>query len=385
MDRFQCVAISLMVIVLSACASTGQQGEAVPEPPLALEARADVPLKAHPAQVTESEHLVETDVRAELAQDLVEFRSRYSVASGELMRNVGKGYRQGQSLPTQIARQSVEHAVRVSTPGRLGAPFRLGFDQQEAAVLTLDGQRREESARAHLAWDPEPLKFQVEWIPPRYKASGNRTLDCSLEGRVQMPTDMISPGFESLLDVSQSDCVVRAPNRGIEELPVQARGLEWRLGDEMGSAIHVNRVETQVARYGLPEDASGYELGFRQQHVVQGWELEADVAMRQAEGRSYQAEVMKDESRWAVDLQLRRQLQRFAMTARWMQTHDPLWFVPEATPIGRESLSLLLDFSDWIEHFVPGMNAGMSASFEHTEDAEGRDDNHVRWDFSLSW
>jgi hypothetical protein len=387
MYRFVCALFTAVVFLLAGCAGTGQQardssGESFS--PIDLQARTELPL-ADAVRLADSDNLVETDVRAGIGGDLVEFRTRYSVSSGELVRNVGKSYQQGQSIPTQLARQSVEHAVRFSTPGHLGAPVRVGFDQREAAVLTLNGQQRRESTRAHLVWEPDPVRLQLEWTPPRRVASAGNPLDCTLEGRLRMPTERLSAGYESVLDVSQSECMVRAPNRGVDQLPMQARGLAWNWGESLGSAIHMSRVELRAPVYGMPELKSGYEMGLRQKHSLFGWQMEADVALRQAEAPMDLDEAADDESRWTVDLQLRRQLHAFALTARWMQAKDPLWFVPEASPVGRQSVSLLLDFSSWLTDLMPGMEAGMRASWRHSEDAQGRDDNHFRWDFSLSW
>ncbi len=387
MYRLFCALSAVVVFLLAGCAGTGLQtmdSSSDSSSPIDVKARTELSL-VDAMQPADSDNLVETDVRAGIGDDLVEFRTRYSVTSGELVRNVGKRYQQGQSIPTQLARQSVEHAVRLSTPGHLGAPVKVGFDQTEASVLTLNGQQRQESTRAHLVWEPDPVQLQVEWTPPRRVVSAGNPLDCTLEGRVRMPTERLSAGYESALDVSQSECMVRAPNRGVDQLPMQARGLAWNWGESLNSTLHMSRVELRAPVYGVPELQSGYEMGLRQQHSLFGWQMEADVALRQAEGSGYQNEVMDDDSRWSVDLQLSRQLHTFALTARWMQAKDPLWFIPEASPVGRQSVSLLLDFSSWLTGLMPGMEAGMQASWRHSEDADGRDDNHFRWDFSLSW
>ncbi len=387
MYRFFCALVIVTAFGLAGCAASGPQSERASgdsSAPIDVKARAEVPL-ADPVQLANDNNLVETDVRAGIGDDLVGFRTRYSVASGELVRNVGKRYQQGDSIPTQLAQQSLEHAIRFSTPGEMGAPVRLGFDQKEASVLTLDGQQRQESTRAHLVWEPEPVRLQLEWTPPRRVALASDPLDCTLEGHLRMPTENVAAGFESALDISQSECMVRAPNRGVDQLPMQARGVSWNWGESLGSAVHMNRVELQTPVYGVPEVKSGYELGLRQQHSLFGWKMEADFALRQAEGPGYRDDAADDDSRWSVDFQLRRQLHAFAMTARWMQAKDPLWFVPEAAPVGQQSLSLLLDFSSWLSGLMPGMDAGMKTSWEHTEDADGREDNHFRWDFSLSW
>ncbi len=373
--------------MLAGCAATGpdvaeRSNESAS--PIDVEARTEVPL-TNASMLADNDQLVESGVRAGVGDDLVEFRTRYAVSSGELVQNVGRAYQQGEAIPTQLARQSVEHAVRVSTPGRLGAPVQVGFDQQEASVLTVDGQQREEETRAHLVWEPNPVRLQLEWTPPSRIAVAGNPLDCTLEGRLRMPTETLSPGLESALDVSQSECMVRAPDRGVDQLPMQARELAWNWGESLDSTIHMSRVELRAPVYGVPELKSGYELGLRQQHSLFGWQVEADFALRQAEGPVYHDEAPDEDSRWSVDLQLSRQLHTFALTARWMQAKDPLWFVPEASPVGRQNLSVLLDFSSWLTGLMPGVDAGMKASWQHTEDAEGRDDNYFRWDFSLSW
>jgi hypothetical protein len=378
--------IALAAAVLVGCAGTEQRVAAGSDSdrPVSVQARTEVPL-ANATPLADNDKLVETDLQAGLADELFQVRSRYSVTSGELVRSVGSAYREGEAIPTQLARQSVEHAVRLSTPGYLGAPLRVGFDQRETSVLTLSGQHRQESTRAHLAWDPDPVSLHLEWTPPRRVAVVGDPLDCTLEGRMRMPTETISMGMESALDLSQSDCLVRAPDRGVDELPMQARGLVWSWGDGLDSSVHMNRVELLAPTYGMVEGASGHELGLRRRHSFFGWQMAADIAMRQAEAGQRVDAATDERSRWSVDLQLTRQLHTFALTARWMQAKDPLWFVPEADPVGRESLSLLLDFSSWLGRIMPGMDAGMRASWRHTEDAEGRDDNHFRWDFSLSW
>ncbi len=389
MNRFAALISVLMFFLLAGCASTdprsaGSSVSAGEEAaPVHFETRTRVPLLAPPDQ-SDGDGLVETGFQAGLGDELVEVRSRYSMASGALVQSLGQGYEPGQSIPTQLARQSIEHSFRLSVPNWLGAPVQVGFDQKEASVYTLQGQQRQETSRAHLEWNPEPVRFAVEWTPPRAMAVAGHPFDCLVEGRVTLPTEAVSAGMASALDVSQSDCLVRAPDRGVNELPMQSRGVSWRWGEGLNNAIHMNRVEPLGTGYGVSEMMAGYELGLRQQHSFHGWQVEADVALRQSDSGRY-GQQSDDESRWAVDVMLRRQLQTIALTARWMQAKDPLWFVPEASPIGRERLSLLLDFSSWLTGLMPGVDAGMSTSWEHSEDAAGQDDNQFRWDFSLSW
>ena len=386
MPRILLVSMMIASATLLGCAAKEPRSAIATETsessPVHFETAARVPLLSQTGDL-DDEHLVATDVRAGLGDDLVEIRSSYSMGSGALVQNLGAGFEQGQSIPTQLARQSLEHAFRLTMPNWLGAPMRIGYDQKEASVFTLNGQQRQESSRAHLSWNPEPMQLDVEWTPPRAMAAAGNSLDCMVEGRVRVPTEAASAGTVSALDVSHSDCLVRAPNRGVDELPLQSRGVSWRWGDGLGNSIHMNRVELQMPVTGMNELSAGYEVGMRQRHSFQGWQLEADVAVRQSNSvAQYRPD---DDARWAVDLMLKRQLRQIALTARWMQSNDPLWFVPEATPIGRERLSLLLDFSSWLTDLMPGLDAGMSASWEHSEDAAGKDDNQLRWDFSLSW
>lgn len=383
MPRILVISILLASAQLTGCAATESRSQEISESseqmPVQFETATRVPLMPQRGD-PDDDRLIGTDIRAGVGDELIDFRSSYSVTSGALVQNLGARYEKTQEIPTQLARQSLEHAVRLTVPNWLGAPMRIGFDQKEASILTLNGQTRQESSRAHLSWNPEPMQVEVEWTPPRPATVG---FDCLMQGRVRMPTGAGWSGTPLALDVSQRDCMVRVPNRGVDELPIQSRGVSWRWGDGLGNSIHMNRVELQMPLAGINDSAAGYEFGMRQQHAFQGWQLEADVALRQSDaGGVYQPD---DDSRWAFDVMLRRQLRQIALTARWMQSRDPLWFVPEATPVGRERLSLLLDFSSWLSEMMPGLNAGMSASWEHSEDAAGKDDNQLRWDFSLSW
>ena len=386
MSRVLLVSMMIASATLLGCAAkeprSAMASETSKSSPVHFETAARVPLLPQSGNL-DDEHLIATDVRAGLGDDLVEFRSSYSMGSGALVQNLGARFEQGQSIPTQLAQQSLEHAFRLTMPEWLGAPVQIGYDQKEASVFTLNGQQRRESSRAHLSWSPEVMQLDVEWTPPRAAAAAGNPLDCMVEGRVRVPTEAASSNRPSALDVSHSDCLVRAPNRGVDELPLQSRGVSWRWGDGLGNSIHMNRVELHMPVVGMSELSAGYEVGMRQQHAFQGWQVAADVALRQSD--SVTAYRPDDDARWAVDLMLKRQLRQIALTARWMQSKDPLWFVPEATPIGRERLSLLLDFSSWLTELMPGLDAGMSASWEHSEDAAGQDDNQLRWDFSLSW
>jgi hypothetical protein len=109
-----------------------------------------------------------------------------------------------------------------------------------------------------------------------------------------------------------------------------------------------------------------------------------DMAWRQFD-QSTVREAHATPSNWAVDLMLRRELGWVALSARWLHASDPLWFLPLASPVERERLSLLLDFSQWLVGKLPYIEADMSASWDHVEDARGVDDNQFKWNLMLTW
>lgn len=351
------------------------------EAPTPLEVETDTTL---PLFATGNDSLFQSTVRAGIADELIDYSARYSVESGELMRTLGANRDASRSVPTEVGRQSLRQKFRLSLPSYLGSPVRVGFDNQRDIKLALDGEQKKEATRAHLQWEPDPLALDVEWTPPRDQASVGRPLDCLVNGNVRLPAVPMAMNMNSAVDISQQQCLVRAPDRGLDRMNLQTQGLAWRWGEDLDSAVRMHRVVPQWQGHGMPPADAGYEVGLRHGHSFFGWRMEADVALRQTREQGYESDANAD-SHWAVDLLMRRELKLFALTARWMQSKDPLWFVPMAKPIGNERMSILLDFSEWLKRTLPKLDANMSASWEHAEGAGGSDENHIKWNVSVFW
>ena len=329
----------------------------------------------------------ESSVRAGTPNRQLDYSARFKVESGALFDELGDNTRpNADALPSEVGRRTFEQAVRFALPEYLGAPIELGFDRQHATRLTTEGEQHSESSRAHLEWQPDPVRLAVEWRPRRDMRLAGGPVNCLVDGRLSVPYADNTSTDSNAVALSGRHCLVRSPERGLDEMHLDERGLAWHWSEHVDNKVRFHRFEPRWAGYGQHAFEPGYEFGVTHRHSLLGWDLEADVALREAgEARHTQAGEFESDSHWALNLLVSRKLELIEITARWMQADDPLWFVPVAEPIGRERLSLLLDFGDWIRRALPRFDADMSASWERAEQAGGGEDNQVNWNLSVFW
>ncbi|MCC5864810.1 MAG: hypothetical protein JJU31_06830 [Wenzhouxiangella sp.] len=318
------------------------------------------------------------------ADEIVSYDASYSLRSTVLADGLLGDY-QATALPAELGRQSLSQSLRFQLPSALGAPVQLDFRNLQALSWSANGESRSESQAAQLKWNPDYLALDLRWSPPRQMLLSGQPLDCYLQANLRLPALVEMVGGDGALDLSGRNCLVHSPARGVSQLEARSQQLVWRWGEGLDSGLRLQRVLSQWGQVGLATIEPAYELGLSQQFARSDWRMGLDMAWRQAEKPDELADDLPAGSRWAMNLMLSRQLGLVALTARWLHANDPLWFVPLATPVERERVSLLLDFSQWLVEKLPQVEASMSASWEHVEDARGVDDKQVRWNVELSW
>jgi|GEM_PF-3714793 len=370
----------VIAITMSGCAAPSHNANpgirtAVDEA-FSFDARAALP--------SESSSHFQTGLSAKLDTPVAEYQSDYSITTGALVQSMAAPDGDSVTMPMEVARQTVRQAIRMDFPTTFEAPVKMELDWSHDRRLRLDGEKRSESSRAHLSWQPAPLLLEMEWTAPRRFATAGTPFDCIADGHLRLPFPLAPWGSQLAMDISRRDCQIRAPSRGVSGLSMQAQGLSVFLDEDLKNFLRLQQLTMDPAYSADYQAGSGLEIGLTRSQTWHGWDMQADVAWRQA-ALPVEAGPPDQKAWWSVDLMLSRRIALVAMTARWMRARDPLWFVPTATPIGTNRLSMLLDFSAWVSAFVPRLNPGLSASWERREDAQGVDDDRIRWDFSVRW
>lgn len=328
--------------------------------------------------------LLRSEVEAASAEERLSYTASYSLRSGMLAQGLLGESESDAAMPAELGRQSLRQQVQLALPSSMGAPVRIDFHNQQDLLWTFNGEARAETRLAHLQWKPSLLALDLRWTPPRDVVMDAQPLDCQVQADLRLPKLPLPIDAEAALDLSGRGCWVRAPGRGIDGLQMQSHGLAWHWGEGLNNRIRLRRVVPQWQAYGLSELEPAYEFGLMHRRSLSGWQLGLDMAWRQFD-ENVVREAQATPSNWAVDLMLRRELGLVALSARWLHANDPLWFLPLASPVERERLSLLLDFSQWLVEKLPQIDANMSASWDHVEDARGVDDNQFKWNLLLTW
>lgn len=327
-------------------------------------------------------------VRADGAAGLVDYDAQYALLPGDILRSMQAGGDSLRAAPTEVGAQTLQQQIRAALPLPLGAPVRVGFETSQRSSLTVHGERESRSAGAGLQWAPGPLDLSLQWSAPRETVVAGDPLDCTMRSSLRLPVDLLAAGSTSAVDVSQRECRVVAPGRGMGfgDLGVRSWGAAWQWGDDARNALRVQRIALEPRDTVLPAQSPDYELGLSHRRLLlDGWRAEADVAVRRISDDLPGEEGAEVDVRWSADLALRRELDMIILTARWAHARDPLWFAPMAAPVGRERVSLGLDFNPWLAGVWPRADTAMVASWERTQGEAGIGYNRLNWSFSMFW
>jgi hypothetical protein len=388
MQHFRYITLFLFVTGLAGCASMVPESESLVADPvrstLQFETRSSLA-----GLVGDDVALLQSTVQAGQESNPFQYRARYEISSGQLLRSMGRSPGQPREMVTDLGRQMLSQQLRLTLPEALGVPIRVDFDNRRDFLFSVHGEQRTDSTRAHLNWEPEHFGVNVSWRPPRDMVQVDQPMDCYAHGQVRVPAPLSNLQVASSLDVSQQRCLIMAPHRGYDAISLDTQGIAWRWGKGLGSAVRVLHYQPQDQGHGVLEFEPGYEFGLVHRQILGHWQVAVDLALHKAgEVKAREVKAMEQRgqaSSWAIDFLLSRDLDLLVLSARWMQARDPLWFLPVAQPLGSERLSVLVDFSQWLTQSLPKLDARMSASWEHYEVINGVDDNQFKWDFSLSW
>ncbi|MGY6587930.1 MAG: hypothetical protein ACXIUB_06520 [Wenzhouxiangella sp.] len=377
---FRFFTVAVFVSLSAGCASlSGPSSQAEVGEPLYLAFESEGGLE----QVARGDdRLVYTQVEASAGRERLQYRVDYSLRSGVLARSLAEEGDRSADLPSEIGRQMITQAVELSLPESLGAPITLDVRNRQELRWSFNGEARAESTQAALNWQPEHFALNLAWAPPRRTVDASQPLDCNAAANVRLLS--VPMADESAVDYSRRACQVLAPARGVAELDVATDGLAWRWGGSYEQALMVRRVRPYWQHQGNEPIEAAYELSLAHRQSVANWQLGMDLAWRRFDREQAVSEANQPD-RWALDLKLERDLGPFAVTARWLHANDPLWFLPLATPVERERVSLGLDFSRWLMQSVPAADGKMSASIDYVEDAAGADHQQLQWSLELTW
>ncbi len=328
--------------------------------------------------------LFEGQIEASGAENRLRYSAVYLLHSDVLAQSLAVDANGADAVPAELGRQSLRQEFNLDLPPALGAPIRINMRNQHDLRWSFNGEARSDSQLAHLQWQPDHFALDLRWAPPVAAQVGRPPMDCFVQANLHLPTLPVAQAYDMVMDVSGQACHVHAPGRGIVGLAARSEALAWRWSGLLDSTVQVKRVMPAWQEFGAPEIEPAYELGLSQSLTQSNWKLGVDMAWRQIGQPANQDEAALP-ARWAMNFMLSRNLGNVAFKARWLRANDPLWFVPLASPVERERLSLLLDFSRWLAARLPDMDANMSASWEQVEDAQGVDDNRINWNVKLSW
>ncbi|TVQ36721.1 MAG: hypothetical protein EA370_07855 [Wenzhouxiangella sp.] len=328
--------------------------------------------------------LLQGRIEAGSAEQVLRYNASYSLQSDALIQSLAADEYSNGSVPAELGRQSLRQELKLELPAALGAPVQIDVHNQQDLRWSFNGEARSDSQRAQLQWKPDFLALDLHWAPPRDVTVSGQALDCHLQANLRLSSLPMIEDSDLALDVSGQTCRIHAPARGVVGLAARSEALAWRWGRVLDNRLRLQRVSPEWQDFGLPAVEPAYELGLKQTLSRSGWQLGLDMAWRQVDQATV-PEPVSTPARWAMNVMLSRDLGWVGLTARWLHANDPLWFVPLASPVERERLSLLLDFSKWLAQVLPDLDGKMSASLEHIEDARGVDDNQVKWNVQLTW
>ncbi len=323
-------------------------------------------------------------IEAGSAKKRLQYNASYLLKSDLLAYSLAGHGDESTALPAELGRQSLRQELKLELPMALGAPIQVDIHNQQDLRWSFNGEARADRQRAHLYWKPDFLALDVHWSPLREATVSGRPQHCFLQANLRLPSLVPVDDIDAALDLSGQSCRIHAPARGVVGLTTRSEALAWRWGEVLDNGLRLKRVLPEWQNFGKEAAEPAYEVGFKQTLSRSDWQLGLDMAWRQVDQHASR-DPLSIPSRWAMDVMLRRELGLVALTARWLHANDPLWFVPLASPVERERLSLLIDFSHWLARKLPELDARMSASWEHIEDARGVDDNQVNWNVQLTW
>ncbi|MFU8832838.1 MAG: hypothetical protein ACNA7J_11885 [Wenzhouxiangella sp.] len=339
-------------------------------------------LESHTAlEANDDDNLLQSQVQADSVGERVRYSADYSLRSEVLAHSLSAD---APARPSELGGQSIHQQLHLELPQSFGAPVTIDLHNHQDVLWSFSGEQKSDSSGAHLQWKPSYLALDVHWTAPREMVIVDRPLDCHVQANVRLATWPVPMRSDAALDISQQDCQVLAPFRGVYGLNLQSQGLAWRWGESLGNGVRFRKVLPQWQTLGIERANAAYEFGLIHHGSWSDWQLGLDLAWRQVD-ENLQESGSGAASNWAVDLMVGRNLGLVALSARWLRANDPLWFMPLASAIERERLSLLIDFSSWLVGKLPRMDASLSASWEQVEDARGTDDNQLKWNFQLAW
>ncbi len=189
----------------------------------------------------------------------------------------------------EVARQTVQQAVQMDLPTRLDAPIQVGIDWNHDRRFRLDGEKRTESTRAHVRWQPSILELEINWAAPRRLALTGDPFDCVAEGQMRLPMRWVPSSNHASLDLSRRDCLVQAPARGVDDLTMRARGLNWFWGQKSENVIRLQQIAAQIPDRLAGPNSAGLELGLSRNQVWADWEMQADLVYPAKHSVTYRA------------------------------------------------------------------------------------------------
>ena len=371
----------LLLTGLAGCAGLpaerGSQSANMQEGPLKLETHASLPLFSG-----EDTDVLQGRVSAGIVDERLTYSARYALEQGKLLATLAEGETSDQALPAEIGQQTLQQQVRLDLSDDDRVPLQLGLETRRDMRFLIEGEHIVETTRAHLDFNPRAVAVRLDWRLPDELATA--PLGCHFNGNLRMPLAAKMIGAHSVVDFTHSECLVRAPDRGLDESALQSRGVAWRWGNELNSALRYRQVVPLASLQSPYPTGSAHEVGLSHREEFRHWGVQLEIARR--EGRVWDP-VLGDqvEAHWVADLLLTGKLGMFDVSTRFMQAGDPIWFMPIATPADSRRFSLLLDFGAWLKQELPGLKANMSASFDRTEQSNGSDDSQVNWNVSLTW
>lgn len=328
------------------------------------------------------DRLVTSRFEAGAVEQRLQYRLDYSLRSGVLARSVAENGDRSTAAPSELGRQTVNQVLEVSLPASFGSPISLDLHNRQELRWGFNGEVRSDTTRAHLNWSPSLFQLDLAWAPPRETIQVSQPLDCGLEANLRLAALPLID--DSALDLTRRVCQVLAPARGVGQVQLESEGVAWRWGAREGQVLSIDRVRPYATLTGHVPFEPAYRFSLAHQQSLADWRLGMDLAWHRFD-RSQVIDSAMVPSRWSFDLELQRDLGWLGLRARWLHAHDPLWFLPLASPVERERVSLGVDLSRWLLESLPGTQGRLSASLDHVEDARGDDYQQVQWSLELTW
>lgn len=326
------------------------------------------------------------------------YNASYTVLPGDVFAETGPPPGVAPPAPQQLGQQRVGQNLRLTLPPLAGAPvsLRLATETQERWTMT-GSDTAQQRQLANLAWAPWRVNLNLQWDGGTAPADARFALGCDLRGTLRMPLHSAGALAPGAMQLSGRNCQLLGAGPRYSAVTADTWGMafSWSRPD---SETEFLLATIEPAWQSAPEQQlidPAFEFAVRHQRDQGLWSARALVAMRVATewDLALQDELTGhyasgSESHWTATASLTRHLPSMSLSADWMHSADPMWFMPQ---VGQRSnrLNMRLDFSRAVASLMPEVTPQVAVHWNWAQSRSRTDavagDSMVRLNMAVLW